>query len=69
MFFKLTKHRKFDYTPRIYSSQKKDGDKPSIDFRSLHHRHKKSRSFIWLLFLLFFVVYMIILLSKIAHNF
>ncbi len=70
MIFKLTKHRKFDYTPRIYDPKKeeqKEYARPRIEFRTMR-RGRKSRSFIWLLFLLLFVIYMIVLLSKFAYN-
>lgn len=68
MFMKLAKHRKFDYTPRIYDPKKKDQTHPRIEFRSMR-RYRKSRSFIWLIILLLFMVYLIILLSKVAQNF
>ncbi|MBN2367263.1 MAG: hypothetical protein JXL67_13925 [Calditrichaeota bacterium] len=71
MLFKLSNHRKFEYTPRIYDPKKEEQDekmRPRIEFRSMR-RNRKSRSFIWFLFLLLFVAYMIILLSKIAYNY
>jgi len=68
MFTKLAKHRKFDYTPRIYNPEKDERARPRIEFRRMHSR-RKSRSFIWLLFLLFFVVYLIILLSRFGNNY
>lgn len=68
MLTKLSKHRKFDYTPRIYNPDKEEGARPRIEFRRMHG-HRKSRSFIWLLFLLLFVVYIIILLSKFGNNY
>lgn len=68
MFTKLAKHRKFEYTPRIYNPKKDEQNRPKIEFRSLRYR-RKPRSFIWLLALIFFVVYFIILLSKFAYNF
>ena len=67
MFFKLAKHRKFDYTPRIYDPDKVDRGKPRIQFRHLRYR-RKTRPFIWLLFLLFFVIYLLVALSKIVQN-
>lgn len=68
MFSRLSKHRKFEYTPRIYNPSRDDKGKPKIDFQSLRHR-RKTKPFIWLLFLFLFVVYLIIALSKIAYNF
>lgn len=68
MFMKLAKHRKFEYTPRIYNPKKDDQNRPKIDFQSLKHR-RRNKSFIWLLALLFLVVYLIITLSKISNNF
>jgi hypothetical protein len=70
MFFKLAKHRKFDYTPLYYDPQKEEaaGGRPRIQFRRLRHR-TKTRPFIWLLALLFIVIYLLIALSKLAHTF
>jgi uncharacterized membrane protein (DUF485 family) len=68
MFMKLTKHRNFEYTPRKYDPNKEDRKKPKFDFQQFRHR-KKPKPFIWLLALFIFVVYLIIALSKIAHNF
>jgi hypothetical protein len=68
MFTKLAKHRKFDYTPRVYNPKKNEGARPRIEFSRMHSK-KKSRSFIWLIFLLLFVVYLIILLSKFGNNY
>ncbi len=68
MFTKLSKHRKFDYTPLFYDPAKEEREHPRIHFRRLRSR-RKSYSLIWLIALLFLVIYLIIALSKIAHNF
>lgn len=68
MFNKLAKHRKFDYTPHYYDPEKeRKAGRPQIKFRHLRHK-RKTRSFIWLLAILVFVVYIIIALSKIVSN-
>ncbi len=71
MFFKLAKHRKFDYTPLFYDPKKEEataGGRTRIHFRRLRHR-PRTRPFIWLLALLFIVIYLLIALSKLAHTF
>lgn len=69
MFMKLAKHKTFEYIPRIYDPRKDESQKTRIRFRSLRQHRRKSYAFIWMLALLFFVVYLIILLSKIANNY
>ncbi len=68
MFTKLAKHRKFDYTPRVYNPNKETGSRQRIHFTQLRTR-KKSHSFIWMLILAGFIVYLLFMLSNVANNF
>ncbi|HFE64667.1 hypothetical protein B1H10_04895 [candidate division KSB1 bacterium 4484_188] len=69
MFHKLPKHRKFDYTPLFYDPEKEEREgHPRIQFRHLRHK-RKTRPYIWLIALLAFVIYLLIMLSKIASNY
>ncbi len=59
MFFKLAKHRKFEYTPRYYNPDKDRAQQTRVHFRHLRHR-RKNYSIIWMLALLIFVLYLIL---------
>ncbi len=70
MFGRLAKHRRFEYTPVYYDPEKeeKERGRPRIHFRRMH-RKARAKPFIWLLAMLIFVVYLIIILGKIAYNY
>ncbi len=70
MFMKLSKHRTFDYTPRRYDPKKEEKESGRKPIRFQHLRsQRKSKSYIWLIFLLGFVMYIIYMLSKISLHF
>ncbi len=68
MFSKLAKHRQFEYTPRLFNPEEKQPENSGLRFQHLRNR-RKTRSFIWLVLMLAFIVYLMIVLSKVAHYF
>ena len=67
MFGKLAKHHQFDYTPRFYDPTKEEKKRPRIKFHRMSHK-TKTRSFIWMIAIAVFIIYIIIALSKVAIN-
>lgn len=68
MFTKLTKHRQFEYTPRRYNPDKEKKERPQIQFQNLRSR-QKGRSFVWLLIMVAFIVFLLFALSRISNYF
>jgi len=65
---KLAKHKTFEYTPRFYDPKKDESKKPRIHFSQLRETNRRSRSFIWMMALFIFGVYLLYLLTKMANN-
>ena len=68
MFMKLAKHKTFEYTPRFYDPKKDERKKPRIHFSRMRKTSRGSRSFIWMIALFIFGVYLLYLLTKLANN-
>jgi len=68
MLTKLSKHRDFEYTPLYYKPEKDKEEqiRKRLGIRRLRRR-SKTRSLIWMVALLGFLVYILYLLSKIAQ--
>ncbi|HFB67454.1 MAG TPA: hypothetical protein ENJ66_00705 [Calditrichae bacterium] len=67
MLTKLSKHRDFEYTPLYYKPEKDKDEqvRKRLGIRRLRHKHK-TRSLIWMLATLGFILYMLYLLSQIG---
>jgi hypothetical protein len=68
MFIKLAKHKTFEYIPRFYDPIKDGRRKPRIRFSRMRETNRRSRSFIWMMALFIFGVYLLYLLTKLANN-
>ncbi|MFZ0391019.1 MAG: hypothetical protein WAN36_11230 [Calditrichia bacterium] len=70
MFTKLSRHRAFEYTPRRYDPDKerREGKRPQIQFRQMRHR-RKTRPYIWLILMLAFILYIMVMLTKVVQHF
>ncbi|OGB66922.1 MAG: hypothetical protein A2Y94_02460 [Caldithrix sp. RBG_13_44_9] len=68
MFTRLAKHKTFEYTPRFYDPIKDEREKTRIHFSRMRQTKRRSRSFIWMLALFIFAVYLLFLLTKMANN-
>jgi len=58
MFTKLAKHRSFEYKPRYYNPDEEKRKHAGIRIRRQRH-HTKSKSLIWMIGLLGFILYML----------
>ena len=68
MFIKLVKNKSFEYTPRFYDPKKDAREKRRIHFSRMRDTNRRSRSFIWMMALFIFGVYLLYLLTKLANN-
>ncbi len=68
MLTKLSKHRKFEYTPLYYNPEKDEQEniRKRLGIRRLRRR-AKTRSLVWMLATLAFVLYMLYLLSQVGN--
>ena len=67
MLTKLSKHRKFEYTPLYYDPEKDEREniRKRLGIRRLR-RQAKTRSLVWMLATLAFLLYMLYLLSQVG---